>query len=71
MPDALNNEEEDIFWRALQIAAPAERTAFLNHACQGRTILREKVDQMLAMQSAVEEFFLEAQITCSKLLNSE
>lgn len=71
MPEAGGNEEEAIFWSALQISAPAERAAFLNDACQDRPTLREKVDRMLALQPEADEFFLEAQSTCSKLLNSE
>jgi hypothetical protein len=71
MTEAGGNEEEAIFWSALQISAPEERAVFLNDACQGCTSLHEKLDRMLARQIEVDAFFLEAQNTCSKLLSSE
>lgn len=71
MTEAGGNEEEIIFWSALQISAPAERAAFLDRVCQGRATLREKLGRMLARQLEADAFFLEAQSTCSKLLDSD
>ena len=71
MTEAGGNEEETIYWNALHISAPEERAAFLDRACQGRATLREKLDRMLARQLEADAFFLEAQSTCSKLLDSD
>jgi hypothetical protein len=71
MSEATGNEAADILWRALQIAAPGERAAFLDHACQGQAELRESVDQLLASHLAAETFFLEAESACRMLLGPQ
>jgi hypothetical protein len=58
-------------WRALQITAPGERAAFLDHACQGQAKLRARVDDLLASHPAAEKFFLEAESACRKLLSPQ
>jgi hypothetical protein len=66
--EAASHEAADILWRALQITAPGERAAFLDHACQGQAKLRESVDKLLATQLAAEKLFLEAESACRNLL---
>ena len=69
MSDEVSHEAADILWRALEIAAPGERAAFLELACQGQPKLRESVEKLLASQLAAEQFFLEAESACRKLLS--
>jgi hypothetical protein len=71
MAEATGNEAEEIMWRALQIASPGERAAFLDRACQGQAKLRACVEDLLASQREAEEFFLEAESACRKLLSPQ
>lgn len=71
MSDEGSHEAADIMWNALQIAAPGERAAFLDHACQGQAKLRTNVDKLLATHLAAEQFFLEAEDACRKLLSPQ
>ncbi len=60
MKDEVSTQrEETLFYDALKIA-PSERKAFLDRACGGNLELCAAVDEMLAAQTAVEQFFLES-----------
>lgn len=69
MSEEASNDAADIFGSALQITAPGEREAFLEHACHEQATLRAQVDDLLASQPAAEQFFLEAESVCRKLLD--
>lgn len=60
----------DIYWGALQVAAPDERVAYLDRACNGDRQLRQKLDDLIASQSDAEEFFKEAEDACRRILDS-
>src|SRR5215831_16801703 len=47
---------DQIFWQALQIAAPEERKAYLDQACGGDEELRRLVEKLLAAQPKVAQF---------------
>lgn len=53
----LKQKLEDIFCSALEIHLPDQRKTFLDRECRGDTKLRAKVQEMLARQPAVEEYF--------------
>jgi len=50
------NHLETVFFAALEIQSPEARTAYLGEACGGDADLRERVEQMLAIQSKVGSF---------------
>lgn len=50
---------EDVFYSAFEIKGPDERKAFLDQACHGDHQLRQRVDEMLAMQPKLERLFPE------------
>ncbi|HEX4349963.1 MAG TPA: serine/threonine-protein kinase, partial [Verrucomicrobiae bacterium] len=50
---------EDIYYSALEIKSPDQRSAFLDRVCQGDTALRSMVQRLLDSQPAVEKFFQE------------
>lgn len=58
----------DIYWSALQVAAPGERAAYLDRACNGNGQLRRKLDRLMASQTEAEKFFKEAEDACRQLL---
>ena len=39
--------ERELFLAALQIADPHERSAWLDHACGGDAVLRQRIDELL------------------------
>ncbi len=45
-----------IFWDAAQLASPAERQAYLDQACAGDVRLRQKVEKLLELREAADEF---------------
>ena len=45
-----------VFFEALEIAEPAERTAYLDKACAGQEALRRRVEAMLAAHPQVGQF---------------
>ena len=50
---------EDVYYSALEIAAPDQRRAFLDRVCEGDAALRSAVERLLAVQPAAEQFFQE------------
>ena len=48
--------ERDIFTAALEIADPAERARYVEAACAGDIELRQRVEELLVMQSQVGDF---------------
>src|SRR5262245_22956403 len=52
--------ERDIFIEALQQADPAQRSAYLDAACAGDDVLRQRVLQLLAGHEDKESFLLDA-----------
>ncbi len=61
--DAATERAEEIFYAALEVKTPAERTTFLDDACAGDAQLRAVVEKMLAAQAGVEKFFEAASST--------
>src|SRR5262249_44695812 len=45
-----------IFWDAAQLASPAERQAYLDQVCAGDVRLRQKVEKLLELRQAADEF---------------
>src|SRR6516225_1481832 len=45
-----------IFWDAAQIASAEERHAYLERACAGDTLLRQRVEKLLEVQSQAEDY---------------
>ena len=54
---ASTQREEALFYDALKVAV-SERKAFLDNACDGNPELRAAVEEMLAAQTEVEQFFI-------------
>lgn len=52
-PDKLPRE---VFSAALQISHPAERAAFLDAACDGQPMLRQRMEELLAEQAQLGDF---------------
>ncbi|MCI0379043.1 MAG: protein kinase, partial [Gemmataceae bacterium] len=52
--------ERDIFIEALQKVDPAQRSAYLDVACSGDDVLRQRVLQLLAEHEKNESFLLDA-----------
>ena len=48
--------EEAIFYEALQRSGPADREEFLQEACAGNDVLRQKVDRLLAAHANADTF---------------
>ena len=59
MAESLTEKAEDIFYSALEITAPDERKAFLDHACSADAGLRALVEKLLASQPDAEKSFPE------------
>lgn len=59
MIDAVTDRAEDIYYSALEIKSPEQRSTFLEQACKGDLKLRSVVDKLLASQPSVEKFFQE------------
>lgn len=55
-------QEVDLFCEALGHADPAKRSAFLDRACSGRPVLRERVETLLALCPEADRFFARAEI---------
>jgi hypothetical protein len=45
----------EIFWDALDCATPAEQTAYLERACGGDTVLRDRVEARLGAHRAIRD----------------
>jgi serine/threonine protein kinase len=57
--DAARERAEEVLCAALELNAPEERGAFLERVCAGDPGLRLAVEEMLAAQADVEQFFQE------------
>jgi hypothetical protein len=57
--NAAAQREEAVFYAALKVTDPGQRAAFLEQACAGDTGLRANVEELLASQPDVEDFFAE------------
>ncbi|HEU5078862.1 MAG TPA: serine/threonine-protein kinase [Opitutaceae bacterium] len=55
--NAQTQREEDIFDAARLIKNPRERQSFLERSCRGDAALRERIEQLLAVESEAEAFF--------------
>jgi hypothetical protein len=55
-------QEETVFDAARQLKDPAERKAFLDHACAGDDALRARVEELLAIKTDAENFFTEGKV---------
>jgi hypothetical protein len=51
---------EDIFCAAMELAAPAERSAYLDQACGDDLATRRRVERLLAAQSQAGSFLCPA-----------
>jgi serine/threonine protein kinase/Tol biopolymer transport system component len=49
-------KEEAIFWAALKKSTPAERDAFLDQACEGNSLLRDSVEQLILAHDRADRF---------------
>ena len=56
-PDTMEEQAEEIFYSALDVEDPQERTTFITNACGGDAALRGKVERLLAGHSGAEAFF--------------
>jgi WD40 repeat protein/tRNA A-37 threonylcarbamoyl transferase component Bud32 len=68
-PSATNPDEREevrIFNAALKLTPGAEQSAYLEHACHGDHVLRQRVQGLLRSQTAANAFFLEAEDTLGK-----
>ena len=59
MIEVPTEKAEDIYYSALEIKSPDERSTFLERACRGDATLRALVDKLLASQVGAEKFFQE------------
>src|SRR5450631_1684905 len=60
MKDEVSTQQEEaLFYDALKVA-PSERKAFLDRTCGGDFKLCAAVEEMLAAQTEVEQFFFES-----------
>ncbi len=59
MIEALTERAEEIYYSALEMKSPEQRSIFLDQACKGDLALRSVVDKLLASQPEVERFFQE------------
>jgi WD40 repeat protein len=59
MDDPKTLLEEELFDAARKLATARERCAFLDHACAGNALLRERVDKLLAGFDHANTFFAE------------
>src|ERR1700730_13734033 len=50
------NRQKDIFLKAIELASPGERAAFLAEACAGDDALRQRLDAMLKAHAAPDSF---------------
>jgi eukaryotic-like serine/threonine-protein kinase len=55
-----DNRELEIFNSALELATPAERVAYLDHACGDDAALRAQVDELLRAHEQAEGFLADA-----------
>jgi hypothetical protein len=59
MPDS-REQEADLFWEALGQTDAALRGVFLDQACAGNSILRARVEELLAAHAETDRFFANA-----------
>ncbi len=52
--------EIEVFNAALELTSPAERAAYLDQACQGKSALRHKVEALLSVHTAADAMFEKA-----------
>lgn len=57
--NAATPREECLFDAAQTLTQPAERAAFLDRACAGDSVLRARIERLLAAEADVERFFAE------------
>ena len=56
----MNNREREIFFEAMEIAAPGERVSFVERACAGDVSLRERMRALLAAHEQAGSFLPDA-----------
>lgn len=56
----LNEKERDLFCDALDIEDHAARRVFLARSCAGDAMLLKRIEELLALQPAVDLFFADA-----------
>jgi hypothetical protein len=61
MNESRHQPEEMVFYDALQLTDPVQRKAFLDQTCAGDSCLRAKVEKLLAIHAAAEQFFAESE----------
>jgi WD40 repeat protein len=57
--------EETIFAEALEISTPIDRTAYLDQACAGDTVLRQRIETLLKSHEADGNFLEKPAIQCA------
>src|ERR1041385_1923282 len=58
--DATHGREATLFEAARQLVDPAQRRAFLELACPGDIVMRQRLEAMLADDNGADGFFLES-----------
>jgi serine/threonine protein kinase len=57
--DLGSQREQSLFEAALDFADPAQRHAFLDQACGEDKVLRQRIEQLLALSNSADAFFTE------------
>ena len=65
-----SKQEVDLFCEALVHADPAKRSVFLDKACSGRPVLRERVEKLLALCPEADGFFARAELEARREMAS-
>jgi hypothetical protein len=60
-----SEQEENLFCEALSRTDPAKRSAFLDQTCADSSVLRARVEALLAVYAEAERFFAEAELATS------
>ncbi len=58
--DIFSERAEEIFCAAMEVKGAAERSAYVDQACEGDARLRQMVEELLTAQGEVEQFFDES-----------
>ncbi|HYP16897.1 MAG TPA: serine/threonine-protein kinase [Opitutus sp.] len=64
--NTITRREEDLFDLARELGTPAERKAYLDRACAGDPVLRQRVEDLLAAEQDAEAFFAEGRSIVSE-----
>ena len=59
----LREQARNLFYEALAHSAPARRQAFVDQACAGDSLLRARVEKLLALRVEADKFFAQAGLT--------